>query len=120
VVEPDRDPGLTGDPTRHYRSIGGRDVLFDDEGFLWHADDWTEEVAQALARDSGLETLDETHWQVIRFLREFYHTNGRGPLNRQLAGGIGMSLLRVEALFPGGIKHGARRLAGLPNPKNCA
>ena len=30
-----------------------------------------------------------------------------------------MSLLEVEALFPGGIKYGARRIAGLPNPKAC-
>ena len=26
--------------------------------------------------------------------------------------------MEMEALFPGGIKYGARRLAGLPNPKN--
>ena len=82
VAEPDRGPSLTGDPTRHYRSIGGRDVLFDDEGFLWHADDWSEEVARTLGRDSGLDTLDESHWRVICFLREFYQNNGRGPLTR--------------------------------------
>jgi sulfur relay (sulfurtransferase) DsrC/TusE family protein len=28
-------------------------------------------------------------------------------------------LLEIEKLFPGGIKYGARRVAGLPNPKNC-
>ena len=31
-----------------------------------------------------------------------------------------MSLLELECLFPGGIRHGAKRLAGLPNPKRCA
>jgi tRNA 2-thiouridine synthesizing protein E len=28
-------------------------------------------------------------------------------------------LVELESLFPGGIKKGARRLAGLPNPKTC-
>jgi sulfur relay (sulfurtransferase) DsrC/TusE family protein len=30
-----------------------------------------------------------------------------------------MPLLELEQLFPEGIKYGARRIAGLPNPKNC-
>ena len=57
---------------------------------------------------------------MIRFLREYYACNGRAPLNRQLRKGAGMSLLELEELFPEGIKMGARRLAGLPNPKTCS
>jgi sulfur relay (sulfurtransferase) DsrC/TusE family protein len=52
-------------------------------------------------------------------LREYYLQNGRAPLNRQLKAGLGMSLMEIESLFPGGLKLGARRLAGLPNPKTC-
>jgi tRNA 2-thiouridine synthesizing protein E len=108
-----------GSPRKYTRSIAGRSVLFDKEGFLWQPGDWNEEIAEALARESGLESLDESHWQVIRFLREFYYNNGRAPLNRQLVAGTAISLLEIEKLFPGGIKYGARRVAGLPNPKNC-
>ncbi len=104
---------------RRYREIGGRQVLFDGEGFLWDAFEWGEDVAETLARESGLKGLAPEHWQVLRFLRDFYTANGRAPLNRQLAKGTGISLLRLEGLFPGGIKLGARRLAGLPNPKSC-
>ena len=56
----------------------------------------------------------------IRFLREYYACNGRAPLNNQLRKGTGMSLLELDDLFPEGIKMGARRLAGLPNPKTCS
>ena len=105
--------------SRTYRLIAGRRLLFDEEGFLWHHTDWDEEVARALARESSLAVLNEKHWQVIRFLRDFYSDNGRAPLNRQLAKGTDMKMLAIEQLFPGGIKNGARRLAGLPNPKNC-
>lgn len=76
-------------------------------------------MAEALARESGLSSLDEVQWRVVRFLRDFYHENGRSPLNRQLGKGTDMTLLELENLFPGGIKHGARRVAGLPNPKSC-
>jgi tRNA 2-thiouridine synthesizing protein E len=110
----------SGSPPRKYiRSIAGRDVMFDQEGFLWQPDDWCEEIAEVLARESGLESLGEKHWLVLRFLREFYYNNGRAPLNRHLAKGTALSLLEIEKLFPGGIKYGARRIAGLPNPKKC-
>lgn len=105
--------------SRRYRDVAGRRVLFDNEGFLWSADDWSEDLAAALARESGLDELGEAHRRVLRFLREYYARNGRAPLNRQLAEGTGMRLLELEGLFPGGIKQGARRLAGLPNPKTC-
>lgn len=107
------------DPSRQYRLVDGHEVLFDEDGFLWSFDDWNEKVAQVLAREGSLEVLNEDHWLVIRFLRGFYYDNGRAPLNRQLMKGTSMSLLKIEGLFPGGIKNGARRIAGLPNPKSC-
>lgn len=111
--------GQSDGRTRQYRSIAGRVILFDGEGFFWDPRDWSEEAAEVLAGESGLEVLDETHWRVMRFLRDYYATNGRAPLNKQLKAGTGLSLLELEGLFPGGIKYGARRLAGLPNPKDC-
>ena len=101
------------------RTLAGRKISFDMEGFFNDFEDWSEELFQCLAREVGLVQADDRHWRVIRFLREFYAMNGRAPLNRQLKQGTGMSLLELEKLFPGGLKHGARRLAGLPNPKDC-
>lgn len=106
--------------SRHVRQVAGREITFDNEGFLWGADDWSEELAAALAAEAGVEALGEDHWRVLRYLREYFARNGRAPLNRQLAAGAGMPLLALERLFPGGIKHGARRIAGLPNPKTCS
>jgi tRNA 2-thiouridine synthesizing protein E len=99
--------------------IGGKEVLLDAEGFLVNPEDWTEKVAEELARAAGLPRLTEVQWQIVLFLRTFYLANGRAPLNRDIRRETGMNLLEVERLFPGGIRHGARRLAGLPNPKSC-
>jgi tRNA 2-thiouridine synthesizing protein E len=99
--------------------LAGRTIIFDEEGFIKDPDDWDEEVAALLAAECGLEELSETHWRVLRFLREYYLHHGRAPLNRQLKEGVGLSVLEMEGLFPGGIRLGCRRLAGLPNPKSC-
>jgi len=102
------------------RILGGKEVLLDREGFLWRPEDWTEEVAAALAMDSGIEHLSEMQWRVIRFLREYFFYHGRAPLNRDLKAGLSMSVMELECLFPEGIRHGARRVAGLPNPRMCS
>jgi tRNA 2-thiouridine synthesizing protein E len=114
-------PSEAGTATgRRVRTIGGKEIAFDGEGFFEDFEDWTEEAFEILALESGLSLITERHRQVVRFLREFYAYNGRAPLNNQLRTGTGMSLLELEAHFPGGLKSGARRLAGLPNPKTCS
>jgi len=109
-----------GDVTQKFRVIAGREILIDKEGFLWHPEDWTEEVAEVLASECGIEKLSDSHWRIIRFLRDYFLYHGRAPLNRDLKAALGISLMELEALFPGGIRHGARRVAGLPNPKACS
>ncbi|MFH1059557.1 MAG: TusE/DsrC/DsvC family sulfur relay protein [Pseudomonadota bacterium] len=101
------------------RALAGREIAFDNEGFFWDYADWSGEAARELAAEAGLAALGEAHWRVIRFLRQYYEHHGRAPLNQELKKGAGISLLELQGLFPGGLKHGARRLAGLPNPKTC-
>jgi dissimilatory sulfite reductase related protein len=99
--------------------MDGREVVLDEEGFLVHPEAWDERVAEILALQDGLAELTEVHRLVIRFLRQYYLTNGKAPLNSELRKGVGLTLSRIEACFPKGIRRGARRIAGLPNPKSC-
>jgi dissimilatory sulfite reductase related protein len=101
------------------RLLAGREVLFDPEGFLVKLEDWQPDLALLLAGEDGMAGLGEAHWKVINFLRDYYLSRGKAPLNQQLRQGTGLSLLEIEGLFPGGLKQGARRLAGLPNPRGC-
>ena len=105
--------------SRVARAVAGRSVYFDDEGFFWDPDDWTEAAAEELARERGMPGLDEVQWRVVRFLRGYYGHHGRAPMNKDLRAGTGLTLLELERLFPDGIKLGARVLAGLPNPRTC-
>ena len=108
-----------GDVHQKFRLIAGRKILFDKEGFLWHVEDWTEEMAEALASECGIERLSDRQWQVIHFLRDYFSYHERAPLNRDLKAGLGISLMQLEGLFLGGMRRGARRVAGLPNPRAC-
>ncbi len=102
------------------RELAGHEIAFDGEGFCEDFESWSEAVFEALAHESGIAMITDRHRRVVRFLREFYAYHGRAPLNNQLRQGTGMSLLELEGLFPEGLKQGARRLAGLPNPKTCS
>ncbi|MGO9569251.1 MAG: TusE/DsrC/DsvC family sulfur relay protein [Desulfomonilaceae bacterium] len=101
-------------------NVDGKEVAFDEEGFLLDPDSWNERLAELLALEDGLSELSTIHWHVIRFLREYYFANGKAPLNSELRKGTGLSLAEIVACFPRGIRQGARRLAGLPNPRGCA
>jgi dissimilatory sulfite reductase related protein len=110
---------LLADLGRQPRAVAGREIYFDWEGFFWDPNDWSEEAANILALESGLDELTEAHWKILRFFREYYFCHGRAPMNRHLKEGTQLSISEIESLFPGGIRRGARRLAGLPNPKSC-
>jgi len=119
MIDSEEHQKLVSDLGRQPRFIAGREIYLDWEGFFWDPADWNEEVAKILARESGIEVLTETHWKILRFFREYYSCHGRAPMNRHLKEGAGISLKEIGALFTEGIRLGARRLAGLPNPKSC-
>jgi TusE/DsrC/DsvC family sulfur relay protein len=112
----------SGQPRPLYtvRILDGKEIAFDEEGFFLDPDAWNKRLAEILALEDGLPELGTVHWHVINFLREYYFANGKAPLNSELRKGTGLSLSEIEASFPKGIRQGARRLAGLPNPRGCA
>lgn len=53
-----------------------------NEGFLEDAATWTNEVAQEIAQENGIE-LTEKHWEIIYFLRDFYKQHEISPPDRK-------------------------------------
>jgi len=115
----DRDDDHVSASGHIVRFIGGKKVVFDDEGFLMDANAWDETVAQTLAAEMGLTELSDAHWRVIRFLRDYYSRWGKSPMSREIRKGSNLSMMEIEKLFPEGVKRGARRVSGLPNPRGC-
>lgn len=100
--------------------VNGRPVELNEEGFLAHPEEWTEEIASALARaEEGLEALTSDHWAVIRFIRQHYLEKNLAPMVRAVCKTTGLPLMRIYDLFPSGPAKGACKLAGLPKPDGC-
>ncbi len=103
-------------PVRQY---AGQPVEVDAEGFLVEGTQWTPEVAEALAREAGIESLTPGHWKVIAFCREDAAREGQPPGLRRISKLSGVGTKELYALFPKGPGRLAALVAGLPKPQGC-
>ena len=106
-------------PEKNTRIVAGKEVVLDREGFVKNPSSWSEDLAEMLAKEAGLHSLTEDHWRVIKFIRRYYEQEGKVPLNHKIKKETGFSMMDVESMFPGGVRAGAHRLAGMPNPRGC-
>ena len=93
----------------------------DDEGYLIDPADWSEALAVALARRENIE-LTESHWDAIRFMREFYQEHQVIPdvrfVSRHLAARFeAASRNMIFELFPYGYVKQACKIAGMKRPR---
>ena len=105
--------------------VNGKVYETDEEGYLANLNDWNPEVATAMAKDEDVE-LNDSHWEVINFLREYYEEYQIAPAVRVLTKAIGKRLgpekgnsKYLYELFPYGPGKQACKYAGLPKPTGC-
>lgn len=105
--------------------VNGTSYATDDEGYLETQSDWSEAVAIAIAAAEDI-TLNDGHWEVIRFLHEYYEEFQIAPPIRILTKAIGRRLGKDKGnskylyeLFPDGPAKQACKFAGLPRPTGC-
>lgn len=97
----------------------------DPNGYMLKLEDWSEEIAHAIAEVEHIK-LTSDHWEIIHFLRRFYSEFGIAPNVRTL-----MKVLKAEygedkasrkylyTLFPLGPSRQGCKIAGLPLPADC-
>jgi tRNA 2-thiouridine synthesizing protein E len=97
-----------------------------NEGFLEDAAQWNPGVADVIAAEDNIQ-LSDNHWEIIKFLRDFYQQyEVSPPSNRLFVKAVkerfgeekGNSIYLMQ-LFPGTPAKTACRIAGLPRPTNC-
>jgi tRNA 2-thiouridine synthesizing protein E len=54
-----------------FLDVNGQLVSIDQEGYIQNMDEWSIGFVKALAAKEGL-ALTEEHWDVIRFIRDYY------------------------------------------------
>ena len=103
--------------------VEGKSIETTGEGYLVNAEDWSEQVCDAIARSENL-ALTDRHWDVIRYLREeFFENHGSQPNNRTMLKELGrrwgekVDSKYLYELFPGNPSKQAGRIAGLPESR---
>ena len=94
-------------------------VDVDAEGFLTHPDQWNEQIAEEIARESGIPELTDRHWLVVRFMRDRYLATGTAPSIRSLGKESGVPIKELYELFLKGPAKLAAKIGGIPKPRGC-
>lgn len=101
------------------KTIAGKTVEVDADGFLVNPDDWTEEIAAEIAKEEGIEELTEGHWKVINFMRKDFKEKGQIPTIRRMKNAGGIPTSELYQLFPDGPAKKAAKISGLGKPQGC-
>lgn len=105
--------------------VAERSIALDKDGFLQDLNDWSLEVAHALADEEGI-ALSPEHVEILELLRNFYGEFQLSPATRPLIKYTALKLgpekgnsMHLNRLFNGTPAKLAAKLAGLPKPTNC-
>ncbi|MCL6351036.1 sulfurtransferase TusE [Pectobacterium polaris] len=103
----------------------GRTIATDAQGYLMDSTEWSETLAPMLAEQEGI-VLTEPHWEVVRFVRNFYQEFNTSPAIRMLVKAMAQKYGEEKGnsrylykLFPKGPAKQATKIAGLPKPVKC-
>lgn len=99
--------------------MAAKDLARDADGNLANPKEWTEEIAQELAKEEGIEKLTDRHWLVVNLMRKEFLEKGDAPSIRRLTKESGVDTKELYALFPKGPAKKAAKIAGIPKPKGC-
>ena len=103
----------------------GATIETDEEGYITDISLWSRELAIQIANEENIE-MDDDHWEVVNFLRNYYEEYQIAPavrvltktIKRTLGADKGNSKYLYE-LFPYGPAKQACKIAGLPKPTGC-
>ncbi len=100
------------------REMAGTMVMFDEDGFMANPEDWSKEVAEALAGDLKI-MLTDRHWDVINFCRTDFVSEGDAPTLRRITKIGGVPTKELYKLFPKGPAKKVAYVSGLKKPSGC-
>ncbi|MEE1672458.1 TusE/DsrC/DsvC family sulfur relay protein [Agarivorans aestuarii] len=105
--------------------FNGQQYETDKNGYLIDIDSWSEDLAAHIAKLEEIE-MSEAHWEVVRFVRNFYLEFNTSPAMRALVKAMAKKFgpekgnsRYLYKLFPQGPAKQATKVAGLPKPVKC-
>ncbi len=101
------------------KTICGKTVQVNEEGFMTNPAEWDKDIAVELAKEEGIATLTDAHWKVIDFCRAEGKKTGKAPTLRQITSGTGLTTKELFTLYPKGPAKKVARISGLGKPEGC-
>ena len=101
------------------KEIAGNTVNVNEEGYLTEFSQWNKVIAEALAKEEGIDELTERHWEVIKYLQRYFEDNGTMPSIRKMKKSGAVDTKEFYSLFPGGPLKKSSKIAGLKKPESC-
>lgn len=99
--------------------VDGQEYPLDGNGFLREPARWSHRVAEAIAREEGIDEMTPAHWAVVQFIRTYWQSHDLAPPVRLLCKETSLGVRDMYRLFRSGPAKGACRIAGLPKPDGC-
>jgi TusE/DsrC/DsvC family sulfur relay protein len=107
--------------------VDGKIIELSEAGWLLNLDEWSEGLAQEIAKNEKIPELTDEHWDIINLAREYFVENGVvaeprlfSKLMKKKFGADRSSQKYIYSLFPTGLIKCANKIAGLPRPKGCS
>ena len=106
-------------------TVNDQTIVADEEGYITDMSTWSKDLADTIAVSEKID-MNEDHWEVVNFLRDYYEEYQIAPAVRVLTKAIKKSLgadkgnsKYLYELFPYGPAKQACKIAGLPTPTGC-
>lgn len=107
--------------------VDGKVIQLSEAGWLENLDEWSEALAEQIAKNEQIQALTEEHWDIINLAREYFQDNGVvaeprlfSKMMKKKYGADRSDQKYIYSLFPTGLIKCANKVAGLPRPKGCS
>ena len=99
------------------RTIAGKSVSVNEEGYLINFAQWNKEVGEELAHEANI-TMTPHHWEVINYLQTEFKNNVALSIRKIGKSGV-TDIKEFYVLFPMAPLKTSSKIAGIPKPASC-
>jgi TusE/DsrC/DsvC family sulfur relay protein len=99
------------------KTIAGKTVSVNDEGYMKDFTQWNKEIGTAIAAESGI-TMTDRHWAVIDYVQGEFKKDSPLSIRKVNKSGV-IDIKEFYQLFPQGPLKTASKIAGIPKPASC-
>lgn len=99
------------------KTIAGKQITINEEGYLTDFSQWDECIGEVIAAEVSIG-LTPRHWEVIKYLQNEHKNQVALSIRRIGKSGV-LDIKEFYQLFPTAPLKTATKIAGIPKPASC-